>query len=75
MHKSYFDNHSWFLVPVRPGLVSTLRKVNTVAIWILAFVVLGVLVSSITPQPAPANAASHSAPARNGQTSVPVHHT
>ena len=75
MQKSYFDHHSWFFVPLRPGLVTTLRKCNVVAIWILALIVLGVLVSAFTPQPIPANAARHQAAPGTGVKAVAVHHS
>ena len=65
-----FEDHPWFLVPVRPGREPIMRRWNFVLISALVFLVLGVFAMTMTPEPWHAAAGGHSAAALLG---VQVH--
>jgi hypothetical protein len=54
-----YDHIPWFLTPVRPELTASLRQSTAVSIWILFFLMVGLLSVALTPQPGHAKAVSH----------------
>jgi hypothetical protein len=60
MYRRYDFNHMpWFLIPVSTEMETSLRHSTSVATWILALVMLGLLFAALTPQFVHAKTASH----------------
>jgi hypothetical protein len=47
-----WDPERWYLVPVRPGTIVTLRRWSVLCISLLALLVLGFLLIAVVPQKA-----------------------
>ncbi len=70
-----YDRLPWFLASIRPSIVAKQRRSNLVLISLLAFVVVGVLVVSFTPQPGHAAVAAHKVPLKVDEDPAPVNMT
>ena len=51
MQKTDFESPRWYFVQVPADVVASFRRWNVVIIAILAFIILGLLVIAIVPQP------------------------